>query len=65
MNPIHEMPSRLRRTQSHLHRLHGSGEFAVNPEGGADGVADREESVDGEEGEAAVAEVENMREWCG
>ena len=59
------MPSRLHRTQSHLHRLHGSGQFAVDPEGGADSVADREESVDEEEGEAANAEVEDTGDCVG
>ena len=43
-----------------MHRLHGSGEFAVDPKGGAGYVAEREESVDDEEGEAAAAEVEDV-----
>ena len=37
----------------------------MNPEGGADGVADREESVDDEEGEAAKAEVEDTGDCVG
>ena len=37
----------------------------MDPEGSADRVADREESVDGEESEAAKAEVEDTGDCVG